>query len=77
MRHLLGSIWTSDNFDMTFVPTRTYPRINVYLSEDFVLLVPSGNCQSVLKRQQDPLQTYMTIIMIQIRRLYQYPRLQR
>jgi hypothetical protein len=40
-----------------FLSIRTCPKINVYLSEDFVLLVPSGYCQGVLKRTRLPLQT--------------------
>jgi hypothetical protein len=38
-----------------FVSTRTYPRINVYLSEGFVSLVLSKYFQSVLKRRRVPL----------------------
>ena len=47
------------------VPIRTCPRINVYSSEDFVLLVPSGYCQGVLKRLRGPLQTQGGTTMIQ------------
>ena len=36
---------------------RTCQRINVYLFGDFVLLAPSGYCQSVLKQPRVPLQT--------------------
>ena len=56
MRHLLGSMDLRQlRYDI--VPTTTYPKINVYLSEDIVFLLPSGNCQSVLKQRLDPLQT--------------------
>jgi hypothetical protein len=33
------------------MPIRTYPKINAYLFEDFVLLVPSGHYERKLKRQ--------------------------
>jgi hypothetical protein len=46
--------WTRDSFGMTLLLIRTYPRINVYLSEDFVLLVPSEYCQGILKLRQVP-----------------------
>ncbi len=74
--HLSWNQRTPDNYSMTF-STRTYPRTSVYLSEDFVSLVPSGNCQDVLRRRLVPLQIKVATIMIQIRKLYQYPRIQR
>ena len=40
-----------------FVLVRTCPKINVHLSEDFVLSLPCSSCQSVSKRPLVPLQT--------------------
>ena len=56
---------------------RTFLRINVYLSKGFVLHVPSGYYQGVLKRPQVPLLTQGGTTVIQAWKLYQYPRLQR
>jgi hypothetical protein len=41
--------------------TRTYPKINVYLSEGFASLVNSKYYQSILKRRLVPPQTGMTV----------------
>ena len=62
---------------MTFIPTRIYRRINVYSSEDFASLVPSGNCGRILKRRQVLLQTKKAMTVSQILKLYPYQRSQR
>ena len=56
---------------------RTCPRINVYSSEDFVLLDPSGYCPGVFVRPQVPPQTQESTTVIQARKLHQFPRLKR
>jgi hypothetical protein len=65
--------------DLTrFVFHRTCPRINVYLSEDFVSFVPSGGCQGVFKRRLAPRQIQGgATLIIQTGKLYQYPRILR
>jgi hypothetical protein len=65
-----------DNIGIDSVPIRTYPRTNVYLSEDFVLLVPSEYCRGILKQREVSPQTTQGS-MTQAWNLHQYPRLQR
>jgi hypothetical protein len=50
-----------------FVSIRTCLRINVYLSEDFALLVPSGFCQGDLKRPRVLLQIQVGMTVTQTR----------
>ena len=60
------------------VPIRAYPRINVYLSEDFVSLVPLGYCQDISRLRRVtvvPLQTQA--IVAQAWNLYPYLGFQR
>ena len=49
----------------------------MYLFEDFVLLVPSGYCRSILKRRQVPPQTQTGMTMSQTLKLSQYQSLPR
>jgi hypothetical protein len=56
---------------------RTYPRINVYLSEVFVSLEPTEYYQEVLKRRRVPLQSQGDMTLSRTRNLYQYPQLQK
>ena len=56
-----------------FVLIRTCLKINVYLSEDFVLLLPYTSCQSVSKRPLIPLQARGGTTVIQTWKLYRYP----
>ena len=51
--------------------TRTYPRTNVCLSEDFVSLAPSGYCQSISKLRAAPLQIRMVMTLNQTSKLFQ------
>ena len=60
-----------------FVLIRICPRISVYLSEDFVFLVPFGDYQGILKRRRVPLRTQAGTTVIQTRNSYHYLRLQR
>ena len=57
-------------------PIEPNPRINVFLSEDFVLLVPSGDGHA-LRRLRVTLETQNVTTVIQIQKLYRYPRFQR
>ena len=57
-----------------FVLNRTCPRINVYLSEDFVSPVPSGSFQGALKRRPVPRQIQGGTTQTRTRKSYQYPR---
>ena len=66
-----------NEFGTALACLRTSQRINVYLSEDFVLLVPSGYCQGILKRLRVPLRTQGGTAVIPTRKLYQYLRLLR
>lgn len=67
----LHAIKNSRRHDFVFI--RTCLRINVSLSEDFVLPVPSGYRQGILKRPQVLLQTQRVTSVIQTQNLYQYP----
>jgi hypothetical protein len=58
------------------VSTRTYPRINLYLSGGFVSLLLPKYSQSVLERRRIPLQTQRDTTISQLHNLRQYPQLQ-
>jgi hypothetical protein len=76
----LYSFETNNDFDIVWhdiVPIRTCPRINVYLSEDFVLPAPSGYCQGALKRPRVPLEIQEGTTVIQTPKLCLYRRPQR
>jgi hypothetical protein len=77
MLHFLSYPTTTDNFGMTFIPTRIYLRINAFSSEGFASLVPSGNCRSILKRRQALLQMKRAMTLSQTLKLYQYQQSQR
>ena len=59
----LRQLWHS------FVSIRAFPIINVCLSEDFVLLVPSGDGHA-LKRLRVPLDTQRVTTVIQTQKSY-------
>ena len=61
------SINESETALACFVSNRTYPRINVFLSEDFVLLVPSGDGHA-LRRLRVTLETQNVTTVIQIQK---------
>lgn len=77
MLHFLSYPTTTDNFGMTFIPTRIYLRINAFSSEGFASLVPSGNCGSISKRRQALLQMKRAMTLSQTLKLYQYQQSQR
>ena len=79
-RYVCTPFETINEFEIVLarlVLIRTCPKINVYLSEDFVFLVPSGYCQGVSKLPRVPLEIEEGTTMIQTWKLDQYPRLQR
>ena len=57
--------------------SRTYPRINACLFEDFVSPAPSGYCQSISKLRAAPLQTRTIMTLNQTSKLFQWQQVRR